>query len=191
MISINGIENTYVIDLNESIDGVYSLSVDSLPWNIDYISNNEMIRAFQYSGHFLKIIVDLVGLKEDGLIILKNLKKEKISIVLKPNLTESREREYTFKLCKISIDGKSITFNVISKENGKNVPWIVLHNGTPIGYLINKTKTKVTFTLSMILGTEVISHISLKQDESDKIIEIQLKHVNSNSVELYSTKEAD
>jgi len=71
----------------------------------------------------------------------------------------------------------------------KNEPWSIVYDGKPISYSINKTKTKVTFTLSMILATEFVSHIVLQQDNSGKEIEIKLKHVDSNSVELI--KEAD
>lgn len=191
MISISGFEKTYVIDLNESTDEVYTLSVDSnVPWNISYVSNLDLIHAKLFSRKGLKINVDIRRLKEDGLIILKNLKKETISILLKPNIEESRERVYTFKLGKHSISGKTISFNVISKENGKTEPWSIIRDGLPINYNINKTKTKLSLTLSMILATEFISRILLRQDNSGKEIEIKLKHTDSDSVELYSTKEA-
>ena len=195
MISINGIENTYVIDLNESTDEVYTLSVDSfmgkisIPWNVSSISDIENISASLSSNSTLKIDVNINELKKDGVIVLKNLRKERINIILKHNIEASREKVYEFKLGKHTIDGKSITFNIISKENGKNEPWSIVYDGKPISYSINKTKTKVTFTLSMILATEFVSHIVLQQDNSGKEIEIKLKHVDSNSVELI--KEAD
>lgn len=190
--TIDGIQDEYIVDLNESADGIVSLKINTMmPCTIAHVSDYEVISARIISSNNLHINVDMPNLKNDGIILVRNLKGEKIVIRLKPNLEAIRERNYIFKLGKYSVDGKSATFNVISKENGINEPWSIVYGGEPIHYEVNKTKTRVAFTIDMELANEFISTIILGQDNSGKEITIRLKHNNSESVEVFETKEAD
>jgi len=190
MISINGIKNEYIIDLSESVDSKYVLSTDSNDSiNISYVSNSDAIYAYIFEKNNISIEVDKKKLTKEGVIILKDLRKNIYKIILKPDYESFRERNYVFNLGKHSISGKSITFNVVSKENGVNEPWSVLTDMSPVSYNVDKKKTKVTLTLTMELATESMSTVVLRQDNSGKKIKIKLKHADSNSVELI--KEAD
>lgn len=190
MISINGIENQYVIDLSESAESKYILSTDSnKSINITYVSDKDAIYAYIFGRNNISIDVDKRKLKKDGIIILKDLRKNTYKIILKPDYESFRERNYTFKLGKYSVSGKSITFNVISKENNINEPWSIDTSMSPVSYDVDKKKTKVTLIISMMLATEIMSTVVLRQDNSGKEIRIKLKHIDSNSVELM--KEAD
>jgi len=185
MININEISDEYVLDLNKYANGEITLPVNSsLPCNVSFVSDKTLINTSLIASKTLKLSVDTQELKKDGVVVVRNLRKEKIRIIIKPNIKESRERIYVFKLGKHTINEKSITFNVISKENGKTEPWHVSYDGKPISYVIRQTKTKITFTLSTILATEFTSNIQLKQDNSGKVINIKLKHKNNNSVQL-------
>ncbi len=190
MISINGIKNEYIIDLSESVDNKYVLSTDSNDSiNISYVSNSDAIYAYIFEKNNISIEVDKKKLTKEGVIILKDLRKNTYKIILKPDYESFRERNYVFNLGKHSISGKSITFNVVSKENGVNEPWSVFTDMSPVSYNVDKKKTKVTLTLTMELATESMSTVVLRQDNSGKEIKIKLKHADSNSVELI--KEAD
>ena len=185
MININGISNEYVLDLNKYSNGEITLPINSsLPCNIFFVSDKTLINASIIASKTLRLSVDIQALKKDGVVVVQNLRKEKIRITIKPNIKESRERIYVFKLGKHTINEKSITFNVISKEDGKTEPWHVSYDGKPISYVTHQTKNKITFTLSTILATEFTSNIQLKQDNSGKVINIKLKHKDNNSVEL-------
>jgi hypothetical protein len=163
----------------------------SYPCTIFYVSDKDVLNVSLVSSNKVVIGIDLPNLKQDGIIILKDIRNERFVIRLKPNLEAIREKKYIFKLGKNSVDGKTITFNVISKENGSNEPWSVSYSGEPISYDIEKLKTKLSLTIKSELYNEFISLIKLRQDNSGKEISIRLKHENSNSVELYETKEAD
>lgn len=190
MISIKGFKNLYVIDLNKSTDGIYKIQIDSSsPCMLSYISDISVIGASIVGSNTLNVNVDMKMLKKTGFIVIHNLKREKIEIKILPNEEKIREHNYMFKLGKSFTSGNSITLNVISKENGINEPWSVAYSGEPISYIIDKKKTKLTLTLSMMLTTKVVSNIVLKQDNSGKEIKFQLRHMDNNSVELI--KEAD
>ena len=192
MISIDGIQGEYTVDLNESVDGNVTLHMDSpYPCMLFHVSDNDAIDARIISSRNLALNVDMPNLKNDGKVIVRNLRREQIVIIIKPNLEAIREKEYVFKLGKYSIEGKSVTFNVISKENGVYEPWSVIYHGEPISYDIKQLKNKITFTIGSILSNEFTSTIVLGQDNSGKEITIRLRHENSDSVEVFETKEAD
>ena len=194
MISISGKTNEYVLDLNEYPYTHNELEIDSsingfpLTWGIYYVST-PIIKAESVYGNKLFLDVNLKDLKTNGTIILRNTSHERITITVTPNIEEIREKNYIFKLGKDSVSGKTVTMNVISKENGKTEPWEVAKNGRPIGYKIAQTKTKLVIELNSILASEFTSKFELLQINSGKIINFQLKHVDNNSVELI--KEAD
>ena len=194
MISINGKSEEYMLDLNTSIDSHRELIVDSsvngsrITWVVSYVSN-PILDVHSFSSNKLSIDTNLKELKNEEFIILKNIKKEQIVIIVKPNIEMSRERNYTFKLGKSTISGKTITINIVSKENGNTEPWEIIRHGEPISYEISKTKTKLTITLTAILASEIITNFELQQTNSGKIVTFQLKHKDNDSVELI--KEAD
>lgn len=194
MISINGKSKRYILDLNTSTDSHRELIVDSsingsrITWVISYISD-PILDVHSFSSNKLSIDTNLKELKKEEFIILKNIKKEEIIIIVKPNIEMSRERNYTFKLGKSTISGKTITINIVSKENGTTEPWEIVRHGEPISYEISKTKTKLTITLTAILASEIITNFELQQTNSGKIVTFQLKHKDNDSVELI--KEAD
>lgn len=194
MISISGNTNEYILDLNEYPYGHNELEIDSsingfpITWGIYYIST-PVIEVHSVYGNKLFLDIDLKKLKTNGTIILRNTSHERITITVIPNIEETREKNYIFKLGKSIVSGKTITISIVSKENGKTEPWEITRNGSPIGYKINQTKTKLVIELNSILANEFISNFELLQTNSGKRINFQLKHVDNNSVELI--KEAD
>lgn len=194
MISISGQTEKYVLDLNTSTDSHIELTIDSsingsrITWVISYISD-PILDVHSFSSNKLSIDTNLKELKKEEFIILKNIKKEEIIIIVKPNIEMSRERNYTFKLGKSTISSKTITINIVSKENGTTEPWEIVRHGEPISYEISSTKTKLVITLTAILASEVTTNFELQQINSGKIINFKLNHKDNNSVELI--KEAD
>jgi len=192
MIKINGVEKIYVIDLNEpDYSEEILLKIDSqYTCIVSYVTDSNAIKAKIVKSNMLLINVDIESVKKDCYIAIQNIRREMIKILIKPNLEVLREKKYVFKLGKHYISGKTITFNVISKENGKEEPWSVEYDGEPMSYIIDKKKNKISFTLTSTIFSEIISKIILKQDKSDKTIEINLYHKDSNSVELYENEKS-
>ena len=196
MITIEGQHDSYILDLNNSMESHRELYINSyfdgtsVSWIVDYVSTPIVI-VHPFSENGISIDVNLEKLKEDGYIYLRNLMNDRFVIILKPNLEASRDKNYIFKLGKNTINDKTISINVISKENGKTEPWSIVRDGQPISYNISTTKTKITIELTMILSVEFTSSFELIQNNSNKTIKFGLKHADSNSVELVEYKEAD
>lgn len=196
MISINGQEGEYILDMNESTEGHRELKIDSIingvyyNWMIYYVSD-ENINLTSFSNDKLAIDIDLEAFKKEAFVVIRNLKKENIKIIIKPNIELSRDKEYTLKLGKHTISGNSITLNVISKESGNSEPWSVHNIGEPLDYDISITKTKVTITLLSKLNTSMVGLFEIRQDKSGKAIRIRLKYEDTNTVELDSYKKID
>ena len=81
-----------------------------------FFQNSENMSFFEKNKIFIK--VNKKKLTKEGLILLKDLRKNEYKITLKPDYESFRERNYIFKLGKHNISGNSITFNITSKENG-------------------------------------------------------------------------
>ena len=76
MISISGTGKSYTIDLSESVDNEYALSIDSnKSINITYVSNKDAIYAYVFEKNKIFIEVNKKKLIKEGLIILKDLRK--------------------------------------------------------------------------------------------------------------------
>jgi hypothetical protein len=195
MIGIGEITDLYVLDLNLSDEqDEYVLDVLSeenglhCSWGIDTIVGSRYLNVSTSGRDKLEISVNLDKFKKKGLIILKNVIGEKLRIIVLPNLEATREKNYVFKLGKTSVSGKTMTINVISKENGKNIPWEITYDGKPISYDISKLKTKFSVTLTSIPYSELTSLFELTQDKSNKKITIKLFHKDADSIEILEEK---
>lgn len=193
MISINGKIDVYVLDLNEFEYDSFDFNVLSeyngkyCHWWVDLISDANNISAKPYMTTNISIDINLENIKKQEFIILKNSYNERYKIVITPNLEAIREKEYIFKLGKNTISGKTISFSIISKENGKAVPWNVTYDGKPLSYDIVQLKTKLTLTLNSTIYNEMGSVIELTQEKSNKKIRIELTHKDSESVDIKKT----
>ena len=174
-------ETVYTLNVESTYNGLKSL------WGVEMITDPNYIQAKPYMSSHLQVEVDLEKIKKEEYIILKNSRKERIKVLIKPNLEASREKNYLFKLGKSSISSDTVSFNVISKENGKNVPWDVTYSGQPISYEITKLKTKLSLKLNSVIYTQCNSLVELTQKKSNKVIKIYLVHKDSNSVEIEKT----
>jgi hypothetical protein len=194
MVKVNGQEGSFILDLNESGEiNTFNLSVESVyngsncSWGVDLISTPTLIKAFPFMSSQLKVMVNVEKIKKEEFITLKNARGEYFEIFIKPNLEAIREKNYTFKLGKSTVSGKTASFNIVSRENGKNVPWVISYMEYPDSYEINVTKTKLTLTLVSDIRTRCTSIIELAQEKSDKKVRIYLVHEDSDSIEIEKT----
>ena len=181
MLKVNGYENEFVVDLNDSADGYVHLDVESyngskaLSWGLAYVSDGS-ISASCHPLNGLDIKVELERLKVDGKVFLRNHYNEVVAITLKPNNEAIREKDFTFKFGKYTLDGKTATFTIVSKENGKHEPWEVREKKMAFSYITKPTKTKLTMELAAILPSETTSVIWLLQPRSGNEIAMEVKH---------------
>lgn len=191
MLNISGKTSDFTLDLNESRNDIYTLLVTSngndgnfLPFGIAVNSDPNHIFTKVAKGNELTLEFDLENIKSDQYIWLKNTHKEFYRITIKPNIEASREKSYTFKLGKVTTDGKKIMINVVSKETKYSLPWEITYNGVPYEYDINKLKTKFSAELKTVIPSSATSTFILAQDESGKELSFNLFHKDNDSVEL-------
>lgn len=191
MIAINGSENEFILDLNQSSQDEYEvfvLSVDengsSLPWKYDYVSSPYI--SLKPSGlSNLKMTFDLIEIKEDEHFILINSKKEILNVTIKPNKEMSTEKDYRFNVSKHTESGKTVTVKIVSRENNKYTPWSVRYDGKPLKFSINPKRgtgdSEVTLYLCSIVGTECTSVVIFKQDKSGLCLQLKLRFPDNNT----------
>ena len=189
MVTVNEKENLYVLDLNETEKNHFELNVKSTKndfpchWWIDFTSSNDTFNAKANGDNSLILNVNRDDIKKNELIFIKNAYKESVKVMIKPSLESLRVKNYIFKLGKYHIDGNEITFEIISSENGKNIPWDVIYDGKPLEYEIKKSTANISIKLMSILFGETKGVIELSQDKSNNKIKIILSHKDSNTVE--------
>lgn len=181
MLSISGKTNTYKLDLNDFpyesnvLDVISEVNSFPLTFGVKYVTNPN-VNANVIGGNKLDVTLDLKSFKEPCWICLANTDNEELFIEVIPNHEMSREKFYSFKLGKISIENGVVTINVISKESGKNHPWYIGVEGTPLSYEVTKTKTKITAKLTSMLASDYKGRFVLVQEESNNEIEFFLSH---------------
>jgi len=186
-----------VIDLNLLEDSnEYTVKISShndegriIPWVVDYTSS-DTIKYDEVGINELRLSFDLRSLKKEEIIIVKNSKGEKDEIKILPNIKESAERKYTFRVRSHTILGKNKAgFKITSKVNGKKCKWKCTYNGRPLSYIIKveDDDTLIVELTSIIFGT-LGGHIDLTQDESGNIIRLNLTHHKDENMEVSEIK---
>lgn len=183
MIEIENFKSDYKLDLNKSNEKEYFLTINSrgdneniIPWAVSFVSNNTI--SYHEEGiDKLHLIFDLSQIKKSEYIILENYKKEKARIIVSPNLKESEEKKYEFRIYQYDIlDNRTIKFMVKSKVNSDFMNWKCSYDGKPLSYKIDTEKDYVIIKLKSTIFSDVVGHIELAQDKSNKNINIQLLH---------------
>ena len=188
MITINGIEKEYVLDLNQSFDTEYALNVNSyydnifLNWDVSFMNGNGFSYTINSIDSLLITIDNLDEFKNESFLILKNNMKETVLLRIIPNKEAIKEKVYTFKVGKI-INSKpnEIQINVTSKMNGKSQPWVVEYWGKPYMLDVSYSNTKLNIISKEREDFEYTFLIIISQEKSKNKINISLKH-NSNGI---------
>ena len=182
MITIENLVNEYELDLNKSNQKEYILTINSrddnnnIPWAVTFVSNNS-IKYNEESVDKLHLTFDLASIKNGEYIIIENYKKEKARILIKPNLKESAEKKFTFRIYQYEIlDDNKIKLMVKSEVNSEYLKWKCSYDGKPLSYDIDVQRNYVIIELKSIIFADAIGYIELAQDKSNKIINIQLLH---------------
>lgn len=183
MIEIEGKKGDYELDLNNSFETEYYLTIDSrneaeklIPWSVALCSN-ESIKIRTEGVDKLHLTFNLEAVKHQEYILLENYNKEKAKIVIKPNLKESAQKVYTFRVNGYKISDKdTVEFNVKSECNGEPMPWKCSYGGNPFEYQISKEGKKITFKLKSVPNGDIVGFLKLHQEKSGKDICIQLLH---------------
>jgi len=182
MITIENLVNEYELDLNKSNQKEYILTINSrddnnnIPWAVTFVSNNS-IKYNEESVDKLHLTFDLASIKNGEYIIIENYKKEKARILIKPNLKESAEKKFTFRIYQYEIlDDNKIKLMVKSEVNSEYLKWKCSYDGKPLSYDIDVQRNYVIIELKSIIFADAIGYIELAQDKSNKNINIQLLH---------------
>lgn len=183
MIEIEGLKGDYELDLNNSFETEYYLTIDSrneneklIPWTVVF-SSNTSIKIKTEGVDKLHLTFNLEVIKQQEYILLENYNKEKAKIKIKPNFKESAQKVYTFRVNGYKISDKdTVEFKVKSECNGEPMPWKCSYGGKPFEYQISKEGKKITFKLKSIPNGDIVGFIKLHQERSGKDIKIQLLH---------------
>ena len=188
MITINGTEKEYVLDLNQSFDTEYALNVNSyydnifLNWDVSFMNGNGFSYTINSIDLLLITIDNLDEFKNESFLILKNNMKETVLLRIIPNKEAIKEKVYTFKVGKIiNSEPNEIQINVTSKMNGKSQPWVVEYWGKPYMLDVSYSKTKLNIISKEREDFEYTFLIIISQEKSKNKINISLKH-NSNGI---------
>ncbi len=183
MVEIEGKKGDYELDLNDSFETEYYLTIDSrneaeklIPWSVTLCSN-ESIKIKTEGVDKLHLTFNLETVKHQEYILLENYNNEKAKIVINPNLKESAQKVYTFRVYGYKISDKdTVEFKVKSECNGEPMPWKCSYGGKPFEYQISKEGKKITFKLKSVPNGDIVGFLKLHQEKSGKDISIQLLH---------------
>ena len=183
MFKINSFENEFTLDLNEFPQEEHILSIvsegengEKIPWAVSF-SSNKLIGYSEEGIDKLRLTLNLQLIKGGEYIILENYKKEKARILIKPNLKESAEKKFTFRIYQYEIlDENKIKLMVKSEVNSEYLKWKCSYDGKPLSYDIDVQRNYVIIELKSIIFADAIGYIELAQDKSNKNINIQLLH---------------
>ena len=198
MLKINGTENEYVLDLNKSEETHYELDIISqdseekpLPWGIE-MSNG--LNVYKISKSKIALDFDLEALKSSSLIVLRNYAKERVRIKIKPNLTHSTSKAYTFSGRVTKKSELGFTISVKSEVNGSPCPWKVTYDGFPLDFGFSAKEhekgEKMSVELTSALHSEASAVIVLEQEKSKRRIKIEVYYDFDKETNLYQIKNA-
>lgn len=182
MIIVNGYEKEYTLDLNIYPYNSHSLKVSSYndkgksPWDIYFVSNK--FADVKKNGNELLIDIDFKMLKTNVTIVLRNYNKELFKIFITPNDEATMEKNYEFYADNKNVSDGILSFEIVSKRNGKDFPWKCTYSGMPLSYDINKHEhvgsTVVTVKLLSRMYSDFKSKLIFTQEESENEIELIL-----------------
>lgn len=191
MITIDKKSDEYILDLNEVPYDEHTIKVSSvnsngehIPWGIEMMSNN-FISAEPGINDTLNVYIDIENLTNDAFILIRNYEKERLKIVIKPNILISSPKTYKFRISKKSTDGRKTKIRILSKENNNEIGWKCTYNGKPLNYSIVPMESDkseyVNIEVIDELFTEIDSIIEFTQDKSGEVILLKLHQTNDDT----------
>ena len=191
MIRIEDTNSDYELDLNKSDKNEFYITIDSrdnigniIPWAVIFSSNNT-IKYHEENIDKLHLLFDLSLVKDNEYIIIENYKKEKARIIIKPNLKESSEKKFVFRIMQYNIlEDNKIKFVVKSEINSKYIGWKCTYNGKPLTYDVETQKDYIVIELKSSIFSDVMGHFELTQNKSNKNINIELLHHENSRLQV-------
>lgn len=193
MLQVNKNREKCILDLNEDECLEHRFTVTSvddngnnISWGIEYTTSPE-IKAHVEGNSELVVEVPLEAIKKDEYIVILNHRKERTSVLIKPNLEAIRPKEYKFKITSKKIDGGQLRIKILSKEGDNEIPWRCTYQGQPLPYEITPLESDKGVHVDIKLIGEILgtftSVIKFKQDSSNNEITLRLRQSND-SVEI-------
>lgn len=190
MLTINGNEK-FVIDLNDHANqDIFEVGVESsngstpINWGVDSVLCSDI--SYDKNSNILTLHIKRGTVKVQSYIILRNALSEYAVIQIIPNTDELGEKKYIFSASCAEINGRTVTFNVNSKLNGKKWDWEVTYSGNPISYEIEVFTTRFKVHNIDDFDMKRVGHIELTQKHSNKKVEIELLHENCEDTRVLS-----
>ena len=191
MISIDKKSGEYVLDLNEMPYDEHTIKVSSvnsngenIPWGIEMMTN-DFISAEPGADNTLNVYVDVEHFTSDAFILLRNYEKERLKVIVKPNLMLSAPKTYKFRISKKSTDGRKTKIRILSKENNNEIGWKCTYDGRPLNYSIVPMESDksgyVNIEVIDELFTEIDSIIEFTQDRSGEVTILKLNQTNDDT----------
>lgn len=196
MISVNGTENEYVLDLNNSDETHYELEIlsqsnekSSLPWGIE-TSNG--LDVYKISKSKIALDFDLEALKSSTLIVLRNYAKERVRIKIKPNLRHSADKTYNFSGRVTKKTDLGFIISVKSEMNELQIPWKVSYDGFPLSFDFSSKShdkgEKMSVELVSELHSEAFAVIVLEQEGSNKKLKVNVWYTFDEESKTYKIR---
>lgn len=190
------IQDSYTLNLNEEEGDEFTFEVvsadekgHSYRWALDYNADpNNIKTVYKYPNKF-DLSVDIVSFKEESFIKLRNANGDEFILFIQPNEEASREKEYTFKISKHTLEDNTHTFNVISKEKKYKLDWNVTYKGEPLPLDIVKNGNKLIVTFTDDMRFEYKGYVVIEQEESGNILKLLLQAHTDGTIEYISTDE--
>lgn len=186
------IQGNYTLNLNEEEGNEFEIEVVSADdrgrsyrWAIDYNADpNNVITKYNYPNK-INVIIDLKGYKEQNFIKLRNVNGDEFDLFIEPNEEASRDKIYTFKLGKYTLEENTYTFNIISKESKYKLDWDIQYKGEPLPLTVTKENNKLIVSFTDDMKFLYMGMIVLKQKESDNELTLHFKTHDNGFVEFY------
>lgn len=187
MIAINGQTGAeYVLDLNETHEDEYVLTVSSVNengcgvnWYTD-ISGTDFMEVEPSGTDSFIARFDNDAIEEEMYFRVRNTDGESVKIVVLPDKERPSAFNYTFTSPEQSVSGNVIAFKIKSTANRRKQGWRLDYDGRPIKYEFSKTEGTGTETIKIEclskVGGMCTSMIRFRQNASELCLKLFVRH---------------
>ena len=192
MMKVNEFEDEFILDLNKIPYEEHTIKIHSrgendsrIPWGIEMVSS-ELVSASMGADDSLIVTVDIENMKDESFILLRNYAKERMKIILKPNILLTSPKAYKFRITKKTTDGRKTRIRILSKEDNNEIGWKCTYDGKPLNYSINPRESDKSGYVDIELLDELFidnipTVLEFTQNKSCEVIELRLNQTNDDT----------
>jgi hypothetical protein len=148
--------------------------------------SSELVSASMGADVSLIVTVDVENMKDESFILLRNYAKERMKIILKPNITITSPKTYKFRITKKTTDGRKTRIRILSKEDDNEIGWKCTYDGKPLNYSIKPRESDKSGYVDIELLDELFidnipTILEFTQNKSCEVIELRLNQTNDDT----------